>query len=105
MLQLFQGLRAQLGRALLFLKSVRACALYVKDGGAYAPRLLCRASLNPQGPSQATTPPRSVHAAIIQLLRRHRFRHRGCSSAVPAQDSWIVGFETLLAGVWGTCHT
>jgi hypothetical protein len=47
-LGIFEGLRGQLGRLLLFLKSLRSVALFVKEAGAGAPRLLCRASLEPQ---------------------------------------------------------
>ena len=47
-LALFEGLRAQAGRVLLFLKRVRALAVYAQRPGERAPSLLFRASLDTQ---------------------------------------------------------
>ncbi len=56
-LSLFEGMRAQVERTLLFLKSVRSAAVYVRDAGDEAPRLLFRASMDTQVPN---SPPLNV---------------------------------------------
>ncbi len=42
---LFDGMRAHIERTLLFLKSVRTAAVYVRDAGDETPRLLFRANM------------------------------------------------------------
>ncbi|BDA44284.1 probable Sacsin [Coccomyxa sp. Obi] len=58
---LFDGMRTHIERTLLFLKNVRSAAVYVREAGDEAPRLLFRASME-------TMDGRSSQAAICRYI-------------------------------------
>jgi hypothetical protein len=62
-LSLFEGMRAQVERTLLFLKSVRSAAVYVREAGDETPRLLFRASMDTQVNNNITAFPRATDHA------------------------------------------
>lgn len=56
-MELFEGMRAQVEQLLLFLKSVRSAAVYIREAGDAAPRLLFQATLDTQVSILAHTMP------------------------------------------------
>jgi len=69
--ELFEGMRAQVERLLLFLKSVRSAAVFIREAGDAAPHLLFQATVDTQVSILAYTMP--LQQALQHVLAHPPF--------------------------------